>query len=308
MKQIALTSLSPGSTAPKEQPSGLGAQYVSNAYHVSQGKKWYVAFNCNGCHANGGGDSGPPLMDDKWIYGGKIENIVQTIREGRPNGMPSLRGKLPDEQIWELAAYVLSMSGNVAPDVAPGRNDDLHRPSRPRIRLPPQPPVKRRQRPEIGRDAAQSMLAWQLVDRRRRTRGRRASPRLFWSFAGLCALIWVLVLIATAIAVFRRHAPARRPDRACRRAVERRVNWIVGSLALAHRRHRCRPDRDQLRGAAAHLSGSPIPRSRSEVTGHQWWWEVRYDDPDAVEAGGDRQRDPHAGRRAGPPVARPRPT
>jgi cytochrome c oxidase cbb3-type subunit 3 len=64
-------------------------------------------------------------MDDKWIYGGKIENIVQSIREGRPNGMPSWRGKITDEQIWELAAYVLSMSGNVSSDVAPGRNDDF---------------------------------------------------------------------------------------------------------------------------------------------------------------------------------------
>ena len=124
-EEIAQTVLSPGDAPPVERPSGLGAQYVSNAYHVSQGKKWFAAFNCNGCHANGGGGSGPPLMDDRWSYGGKIENIVQSIREGRPNGMPSWRGKITDEQIWELAAYVLSMSGNVSSDVAPGRNDDL---------------------------------------------------------------------------------------------------------------------------------------------------------------------------------------
>lgn len=124
-EEIAQTVLSPGDAPPVEHLSGLGAQYLSNAYHVSQGKKWFTAFNCNGCHSNGGGGSGPPLMDDKWIYGSKIENIVQSIREGRPNGMPSWRGKITDEQIWELAAYVLSMSGNVSPDVAPGRNDDL---------------------------------------------------------------------------------------------------------------------------------------------------------------------------------------
>jgi len=124
-EEIAQTVLSPGATPPVEQPSGLGVQYVSNAFHVSQGKKWFAAFNCNGCHANGGGGSGPPLMDDEWFYGGKIENIVQSIREGRPNGMPSWRGKITDEQIWELAAYVLSMSGNVSSDVAGGRNDDL---------------------------------------------------------------------------------------------------------------------------------------------------------------------------------------
>jgi cytochrome c oxidase cbb3-type subunit 3 len=124
-EKIALTSLSPGDTPPEEQVTGIAAQYVNNAFHVSQGKKWFAAFNCNGCHANGGGGSGPPLMDDKWSYGGKIENIVASIREGRPNGMPSWRGKITDDQIWELAAYVLSMSGNVSSDVAPGRNDDM---------------------------------------------------------------------------------------------------------------------------------------------------------------------------------------
>src|SRR3569833_1031068 len=115
----------PPNSPPMVKPSGLGEQYLSNAYHVSQGKKWFSAFNCNGCHSNGGGGSGPPLMDDKWSYGGKIENIVASIREGRPNGMPSWRGKITDDLIWELAAYILSMSGNVSSDVAPGRNDDL---------------------------------------------------------------------------------------------------------------------------------------------------------------------------------------
>jgi cytochrome c oxidase cbb3-type subunit III len=124
-EQIALTTLSPGSGGPEEHRSGMGEQYTSNAYHVSLGKKWFSAFNCKGCHANGGGGSGPPLMDDRWLYGSAVENIVETIREGRPNGMPSFRGKITDEQIWQLAAYVLSMSGNVSSDVAPGRSDDL---------------------------------------------------------------------------------------------------------------------------------------------------------------------------------------
>jgi cytochrome c oxidase cbb3-type subunit 3 len=139
-EQVALTTLSPGSSGPLEHSSGLGQQYTSNAYHVNLGKKWFSAFNCNGCHANGGGDSGPPLMDDRWIYGGTVEEIVETIREGRPNGMPSFRGKLTDEQIWQLAAYVLSMSGNVSSDVAPGRNDDLS-PHEPENMKLPQPTV-----------------------------------------------------------------------------------------------------------------------------------------------------------------------
>jgi cytochrome c oxidase cbb3-type subunit III len=125
-EKIALSPLSAGPSGPVEQRSGLGQQYEENAYHISQGQRLYVWFNCNGCHANGGGDSGPPLMDDRWTYGGQIENIVQTIREGRPNGMPSFRGKVPDDQIWQIAAYIRSMGRNVPKPAAPGRKDDMH--------------------------------------------------------------------------------------------------------------------------------------------------------------------------------------
>ncbi|MDB5596385.1 MAG: cytochrome c class [Hyphomicrobiales bacterium] len=123
---IALTTISPMDGKPLTLESQKGRDYSSNAFHINQGKQYYKWFNCNGCHANGGGDSGPALMDDVWIYGGSMENIVATIREGRPNGMPSFRGKIPDDQIWEIAAYVRSMSGRAAIDVAPSRSDDLY--------------------------------------------------------------------------------------------------------------------------------------------------------------------------------------
>ena len=125
-EKVALVPLFPGPSTPTSSISGKGKEFEANAYHLSQGKTLYAWFNCNGCHSNGGGGSGPALMDDRWIYGGQIENIVQTIREGRPNGMPSFRGKVPDDQIWQLAAYVRSMSGQVSSAAAPARNDDMH--------------------------------------------------------------------------------------------------------------------------------------------------------------------------------------
>jgi cytochrome c oxidase cbb3-type subunit 3 len=39
--------------------------------------------------------------------------------------MPAFHGKLPDYQVWQLAAYVRSLSGQVPKDAAPGRDDDL---------------------------------------------------------------------------------------------------------------------------------------------------------------------------------------
>jgi cytochrome c oxidase cbb3-type subunit 3 len=104
----------------------LAQQYEQNAYHLSQGKRLYTWFNCVGCHANGGGGSGPALMDDKWIYGAQIEDIVASILEGRPNGMPSFKNKITDEQVWQIAAYVRSMGRYVPQDAAPGRNDHMN--------------------------------------------------------------------------------------------------------------------------------------------------------------------------------------
>ena len=75
--------------------------------------------------AQGGGGMGPALMDDKWIYGSEPANIYATIIEGRPNGMPAFGGHLTNEQVWQLVAYVRSMSGQVSEDAAPSRSDEF---------------------------------------------------------------------------------------------------------------------------------------------------------------------------------------
>ena len=101
------------------------AQYQESAYAVAEGKRLYVAYNCVGCHAHGGGAIGPALMDSEWIYGSHPEQIYSDIVQGRPNGMPSFSGKIPDYQVWELVAYVRSMSGQLPTDVAPSRSDEM---------------------------------------------------------------------------------------------------------------------------------------------------------------------------------------
>ena len=74
------------------------ARTRSNAYARREGKRLFSWYNCIGCHANGGGGMGPPLMDDEWIYGSEPANIFATIVEGRPNGMPSFGGSIPETQ------------------------------------------------------------------------------------------------------------------------------------------------------------------------------------------------------------------
>ncbi len=116
------SGLQPG---PPVRSTSINGPYEQNAYGVSQGKTLYNQFNCSGCHFQGGGGIGPPLMDDEWIYGSRPENIFETIAEGRPNGMPSFGGKINPDQIWQIVAYVRSMSGLLRKDVATGRNDDM---------------------------------------------------------------------------------------------------------------------------------------------------------------------------------------
>jgi cytochrome c oxidase cbb3-type subunit 3 len=84
--------------------------YYGNAEAVVAGMKLYNQYNCVGCHANGGGAIGPPLMDDAWVYGGRMDQIYNSIYQGRANGMPAWGGRLQPEEIWKMAAYVRSMS------------------------------------------------------------------------------------------------------------------------------------------------------------------------------------------------------
>lgn len=111
--------------------------FGENAYQLSEGRTLYGAFNCYGCHAWGGGDIGPPLMDEQWIYGGEIDQIYLSIAQGRANGMPAYAGKVSSQQIWQLAAFVRSMRGEADKAASPGRDDHLRTPSPQEAHSPP---------------------------------------------------------------------------------------------------------------------------------------------------------------------------
>ena len=118
-----LSQIFPGGAAPA---MSFTSPFQDNAYGISEGKRLFGQYNCSGCHSNGGGGMGPALMDDKWIYGSNPENIFATIVEGRPNGMPAWKGKIPDAQIWQIVAYIQAMSGQSSLDSLPSRSDHLN--------------------------------------------------------------------------------------------------------------------------------------------------------------------------------------
>jgi cytochrome c oxidase cbb3-type subunit 3 len=89
--------------------------YAQDEHALTAGRELYTAMNCAGCHGPaGGGGIGPPLADADWIYGGQPENVVQSILQGRPNGMPAFGPKLPASEAWKIATYVEQLSKKAA--------------------------------------------------------------------------------------------------------------------------------------------------------------------------------------------------
>lgn len=76
--------------------------------------KVLFADNCAACHGSGAaGVMGlyPSLVDDDWLWGGKPEQITETLMEGRMGFMPAFSETFNKEQQTDVASYVLSLSG-----------------------------------------------------------------------------------------------------------------------------------------------------------------------------------------------------
>ena len=78
---------------------------------------------CFTCHKEDmGGLVGPNLTDEYWIHGCSIQEITKSITTGFPEkGMLPFgsNNKLTDEQLLQVASYVLSKKGSNPPDAKP---------------------------------------------------------------------------------------------------------------------------------------------------------------------------------------------
>ena len=111
-------------------------------------------------------------------------------------------------------------------------------------------------------------------------RGPKASAiaELFWIFTGICAVVWVLVVIFLAMAIWRRRG--ERPDPLVTDAAqERRITSVVGTfvgltaitlIALTALSY----------AGQKQLFDTKEGDVTLKITGHQWWWEVNYEDSD----------------------------
>lgn len=66
---------------------------------------------CHGDHAQG--LIGPNLTDDRWIHGGSVEQIFQSVAKGWPaKGMPPWGRAMRPEELAALVSYVRSLQGS----------------------------------------------------------------------------------------------------------------------------------------------------------------------------------------------------
>jgi cytochrome c oxidase cbb3-type subunit 3 len=89
--------------------------------------------NCAPCHGSGaeGGPGFPNLNDNDWLWGGDIDAIYTTLTHGiraddpetRTSEMPAFGEMLKPEEMKQVAAYVVSLTGTPgdAAMVAPGK-------------------------------------------------------------------------------------------------------------------------------------------------------------------------------------------
>lgn len=105
---------------PDNLPAGFPASVklvsIRNPYEgdkkaTATGGKLFVAYNCLDCHgAEGSGAMGPSFQDGRWHFGGSPGEVFESIYQGRPDGMPAWGGRISNDQIWMLTAYVRSLS------------------------------------------------------------------------------------------------------------------------------------------------------------------------------------------------------
>ena len=88
---------------------------------VAAGKVRFDAL-CVACHgADGRGNpalGAPNLFDSAWLYGGNIESVVASVRDGRNGVMPAWRQRLSADEARLITAWVVAQGRRAAPQVA----------------------------------------------------------------------------------------------------------------------------------------------------------------------------------------------
>ena len=84
---------------------------------LAEGERIYRE-KCATCHGFlGEGGVGPNLTDDYWLHGSGVNNVLRVVKFGVPaKGMIAWRGFLSQEEIHQVASYVLTLHGTKPPN------------------------------------------------------------------------------------------------------------------------------------------------------------------------------------------------
>lgn len=109
LRQIPMVNITPGAVA---ACTTVKNPVANDTQSLQRGMKFFISFNCVGCHAaNGAGGMGPALSNSAWFkYGTDPAVLFLVISHGAPNGMPAWGTVLPQSVIWDLVNYVESIS------------------------------------------------------------------------------------------------------------------------------------------------------------------------------------------------------
>src|SRR5581483_3960108 len=102
------------SQAEGEPPADGKNPFAGNMEAIAFGKTLYEA-TCTGyCHTTATATRAsrcPNLFDCEWKHGSTDGDIYNTINNGVPNTeMVGFKGRLPDEMLWKIVAYLRSAS------------------------------------------------------------------------------------------------------------------------------------------------------------------------------------------------------
>lgn len=100
--------------------AGLEPADDLHRYSVSRGGAVFRA-HCSQCHGSGaaGAKGYPNLLDDDWLWGGDVDNIVHTVAHGirnetdgdaRYSEMPAFDEIFSNEEVGDVVEYVVSLS------------------------------------------------------------------------------------------------------------------------------------------------------------------------------------------------------
>jgi cytochrome c oxidase cbb3-type subunit 3 len=108
LQRVPAVNLFPGGVPPRLD---LQSPQPADAAAIQRGMQDFNQFNCVGCHAaNGAGGMGPSLSDPDFRFGDSPAQLFNVITHGAPLGMPAWGSTLPPTVIWDLVAYIRSIS------------------------------------------------------------------------------------------------------------------------------------------------------------------------------------------------------